>query len=686
MSEDIIIDLSLNKDILYIKPVTSNSNTFRALKILGAIDNNKEYYLTLRDLPIIEKTIFNINYFPSKEYIHQSYNKYNNKVIIKPARFKNCIYIDKNKSFNFDKNYIDESSILNNPGTLNEYLKLLYSTGSDIKIHKDINEIIKNHNLINDGEIDTNTKLPALSFQHSAIKFALYYKKVILALQMGLGKTFIALSVFNILKKQMKNGEQNKCLVLCRNSTDRLHWQRSVEKFTDLSSIMIIAEKVKCNSNKFEYGFCKKILANGERCSHSATDSSGYCAIHGGFSERQKERFKLYDKKADITIVTYKTATMDIEKIKSMNYYCVIIDEASFLRNFNTQQSKAIRKIKSEYILLLTGTPIENKPLDIYGQINLLDNKLLGNYFAFRDRYCITRQNKNGFKFVVGYKNLFELKNRVKHRIFRLKKSEISDKLPSISIIKHTIPCDPITQKLYDNIGFSIKESMSQIQTEKNIKKKNKLQSTILTSQNLLRQATLDLNLLERYGNDLFQYGITKTDIKNYKNEKLNTLINAIEESYESEKILLFCFYTKMLDIIGETLKKRIPDCKFIKYAGDLTDKVCDKNLDKFKSDDKIRVMLASDKAQKGLNIQEASIVMNYDLIWNPASIAQRNERIHRIDSVHNNVQIMFFLTEDTIEERMANMLINKQEFSDVVIEPDSSEMIISNKMISGLI
>ncbi len=244
-------------------------------------------------------------------------------------------------------------------------------------------------------------------YQKEGIAFATYKKGAIIADEMGLGKTIQAIGTA-LLKKQLFGF--TKTLVVCPASL-KAQWKKEIEKFSDEKAIIV-----------------------------------------EGFPN---ERAKIYrNKEAYFQIINYETVLRDSRAINTTNFDFIILDEAQRIKNFETITANAIKSLNKKHALVITGTPIENKLIDLYSIIEFINPRLLAPLWEFSYQHCyFDHESKNK---ITGYYNLQELKNRLKPLLLRREKQEVLDQINKVTQIDVPVEMHPLQQEYHANSAKAI--------------------------------------------------------------------------------------------------------------------------------------------------------------------------------------------------------------------------------------
>jgi SNF2 family DNA or RNA helicase len=327
---------------------------------------------------------------------------------------------------------------------------------------------------------------------------------------------------------------------------------------------------------------------------------------------------------------------------QSQIYNMVIIDEAHFLRNYKTTQSKAIFKLQAERKYALTGTPTVKHPADIYGILHFLYPKKFPSYWQFAERYFKVEENFMGYNEVLGAKphRVDELQNIVGIISVQRKRKDVMEWLPSKE--RTTFYCE-MTKKQ----SKAYKEMLDFFFVEDT----DVDASTVLSQLTRLRQLCLEPSLLD------LDVGSGKTD----------ALLNYLKET-SSEPIVIMSMFTSYLKSIKYLLEHI--GLRIGMIHGEMTNKEKMEQAEKFQRGE-IDVLLCNIiSAGTGFTLDRAETIIFMDKAWNPAENEQAEDRITPTtpDKVHNH-NIISFVCQNTVDEKINTLLENKKSLTDIVNE-----------------
>jgi len=437
-------------------------------------------------------------------------------------------------------------------------------------------------------------------YQKEGVAFSVFKKGVIIADEMGLGKTLQAITTA-ILKKEVFNFK--KTLVICPASVKH-QWRNEVVKFTNEKAMVV-----------------------------------------EGLPE---ERSKLYQNDPSFFhIINYETVLRDLPYINKSNYDFVILDEAQKIKNYETQTANAVKAIRKKHALVITGTPLENKLLDLYSIVQFLDQNFLAPQWEFSYQHCIfdtKHKNKIG-----GYYNLQNLKKRLESILIRREKQEVFEQLPNVIQKDVYVALSDEQANLHGSFARGIASILA---------KKFK---TTYDWQKLMHLLTNMRMVCDS------SYLIDKETHHSPKLVELrDILIEKLAIKTTNRKVIIFSEWVIMLKIIGDMLTKE--GITFAKLTGKVPVKKRGDLIKEFENNPDCSVFLSSESGGAGLNLQMADTVINFELPWNPAKKNQRIGRIDRIGQQKQKLHVFNLLSYESIEMKIATGLLLKQNLFEGVL------------------
>ncbi|WP_246599465.1 DEAD/DEAH box helicase [Clostridium lacusfryxellense] len=432
----------------------------------------------------------------------------------------------------------------------------------------------------------------------------------ILADEMGLGKTLQAIAF--IQSEVEVNDNKQPSLVICPTSVV-YNWKDEIEKFAPTLNCIVIS---------------------------------------GNKNTRDQQKLNINE--SDVVITSYALIRRDLEDYEKIKFRHCFLDEAQFIKNFNSQNSHAVKSINSLCKFALTGTPIENSLTELWSIFDFIMPGYMLNHSAFSKKYE-TPIVKDG-----NEKALKELNNHVKPFILRRTKVEVAKDLPSK--IEHRISVEMTEQQKKVYLAY-LKDAKGELEEDIQAKGFNKSKFKVLSILTRLRQICCD----------------PSTFIENYnggsgKMEALDEILdNSLEEGH---RILIFSQFTRVLKNISIRLDEK--DIEYMYLDGSTK---AEKRVDMVKNfnQGESQVFLISLKAGgTGINLTGADMVIHFDPWWNPAVEEQATDRAHRIGQ-KKTVEVIKLIARGTIEEKIFKLQQQKKEISQSVInEETGAELLIS--------
>jgi SNF2 family DNA or RNA helicase len=435
-----------------------------------------------------------------------------------------------------------------------------------------------------------------------------------LADDMGLGKTLQTIALLAYLKV---NKKAKKPHLIVAPTSLMFNWEKEIEKF--------------CPS-------LKNLLYTG--------------------SERQKHLVNF--KKYDIILTTYGSVLNDVTLLKEIDFEYIILDESQAIKNPNSKRYKAVRLLKSNNRLALTGTPIENNTFDLYAQMNFLNPGLLGTKTHFKTEFSDAIDKAKN-------ENASELLHQIIHPfLLRRTKLQVATDLPEKT--ENVLYCEmgKEQRKVYDAFKEKFRTYLLDKIDENGAEKS---QIYILEGLTKLRQICNSPALL----NNDEDYGSASI--------KLDILLENIKTKTTNNKVLVFSQFTTMLHLIKERLESE--DIQYEYLDGKTRNR--EENVKNFQENESIKVFLISLKAGGvGLNLTAAEYVFLVDPWWNPAVENQAIDRCYRIGQT-KKVMAYRMICKDTIEEKIVDLQENKTQVSDSIIKVDTMKKSFDKNQIRAL-
>jgi len=493
-------------------------------------------------------------------------------------------------------------------------IRTIENLGQDVTIYPDAEEYINRLLYLERvkekvAEIRTNPKnhpfrktllkTELRAYQLDGIAFAVGAGRAVLADDMGLGKTIQGIGVAELLSQ---DADISKVLIICPASL-KSQWRLEIRRFCDRS--------------------CQLVL--------------------GSASERASQ----YDNASFFTVCNYEQVLRDILSIERVKWDLIILDEGQRIKNWKTKTSQMTKSLKSPFALVLSGTPLENRLDELFSIVEFIDDRRLGPAFRFFNRHRVTDEKGK----LLGYKNLDDLRERLKPVLIRRTRDKVIKELPPRSTELRRIP--PTDEQLVLHNGH--RRIVQTIISKRYISEMDllRLQKALL----MCRMAADSTFLVDK-----------QPPGYSSKLDELDILIDQMMAE-EDRKIVLFSEWTTMLSLIEPLLEKR--KLNYVRLDGSVPQKKRQGLMHQFQRDPDCRLFITTNAGSTGLNLQAANTVINVDLPWNPAVLEQRIGRAHRMGQ-KRPVQIFLLVTEETLEESLLATLSAKQALFLAALDPEA--------------
>ena len=449
-------------------------------------------------------------------------------------------------------------------------------------------------------------------YQVEGIAFLAGRGRALLADDMGLGKTLQAIAAAYWLHKH--DGVE-RILVICPASL-KLQWAREIEKFTG-EPVQIIQGPVEARSVQYR----------GQRGFH---------------------------------VVNYELAVRDLSVINSdFRPDLVILDEAQRIKNWRTKVASGIKRIASRYAFVLTGTPLENRLEDLYSLMQVVDPRVLGPLWRYLVDFHITNERGK----VLGYRNLSELRRRLAPVMLRRDRALVRNQLPERTTMRIDAPLSLAQQGIHDE-AVQAASQLARIMKRRPLtpSEQNRMMAALQRARMACNAAGLvDPALRETPGD-----GAPKLD-------ELETLLGELCRA-SGLKAVIFSQWTQMTEMAEERARRLGLGC--VRLHGGVPSTRRGELIDRFREDDAVQVFISTDAGGVGLNLQNAAVLINLDIPWNPAVLDQRIARVHRLGQ-RQKVQAILLVAPESYEEHVLNLVEGKRNLFDNVVDPEATEDVV---------
>jgi superfamily II DNA or RNA helicase len=382
------------------------------------------------------------------------------------------------------------------------------------------------------------------------------------------------------------------------------------------------------------------------------------------FTDRQAQviggpralRAAQYAEPAFCKIANYDVLSKDLEAIEKWSPDLVIVDEAQRVKNWNTIAARALRRIDSPYAVVLTGTPLENRLEELLSIVQFVDRHRLGATWRLRHEH----QTVDEAGRVIGYRNLQQIGRTLEPMLLRRRKADVLKQLPSRVDNTIFVAMTDEQQAYHDDNGESVDRIVS------------RWRKTGYLSDADQRRLTCCLQNMRMSCNSTYLL-----DHETDHGAKVDELMTLLDELFEQPdaKAVVFSQWVATHELIIRRLKKR--GWGHALFHGGVPSAQRGALVDRFHADPACRLFLSTDAGGVGLNLQHAAATLvNMDLPWNPAILEQRIGRLHRLGQ-SRSVQVVNFVAEGTIEEKMLSILAFKKSLFAGVLDGGDGEIFL---------
>lgn len=431
---------------------------------------------------------------------------------------------------------------------------------------------------------DENFEVPGLQkplypFQKKGVAFIEAKNgRALIADEMGLGKTVQAIGYLQL------HPEKRPAVIVCPASL-KLNWEKELSEWTN-TTVQIL---------------------NGTKTDISIT--------------------------SDIIIINYDILNHWLERIIEIKPKILIMDECHYIKNNKAKRTKAVKRLGKHIpsVIGLSGTPIINRPVEIYNALSLIDNTVVPSFWNYVQTYCGAKKTRFGWDFN-GATKTDELNEMLTNTIMlRRKKEDVLSDLPAKQL--DFIPIELDNEKEYKKVRNDL------IDTIDRAKKEQKVGAAVLNAIEKLKQ----------------------TAVKGKMKESIKFIRDFIDTG---EKLVVFCTHKETINQLMEAFTGVA-----VKIDGSVSMHQRDEAVDQFQNNSDIKLFVGNIKAAGvGLTLTASSNVAFLELPWTPGELTQAEDRCHRIGQ-KNSVNIYHLLATGTIEEWIARKLDEKKKVLDSVLD-----------------
>jgi superfamily II DNA or RNA helicase len=353
--------------------------------------------------------------------------------------------------------------------------------------------------------------------------------------------------------------------------------------------------------------------------------------IEGGAAERRAQ----YKQPTFYRLINYEIVVKDLDELNAWQPDLIVLDEAQRIKNWESKTSRAVKRLRSRYAVVLTGTPLENKLEELYSIVQFVDDRRLGPAFQFLHDHSVRDADGR----LTGYRNLDKIRTKLEPILLRRTRGEVLTQLPArtdttVYVEMAEAQRGPYAEYQHTLARLLQKKYLGEVDRRRIL--------ACLTNLRMLCDSTF---LVDRTTN---------------ASPKLDELAELLPELLGGgpHKVVIFSQWEQMLHLAAEVVGRLGLDQAML--HGSVPGKERRALLERFRDDPNCRVFLSTDAGGTGLNLQVADTLINLEVPWNPAVLEQRIARVHRMGQ-HRPVQVFNLVTRDSIEERVLRTLAQKR-------------------------
>lgn len=343
-----------------------------------------------------------------------------------------------------------------------------------------------------------------------------------------------------------------------------------------------------------------------------------------------------------VFVTTYDTAANDVDKLKKIPFFFCVLDEATHIKNPDTKRAQAIKSINAAHRVALSGTPVENRPSELWSVFDFLMQGYLGQYGTF----------KRVFEDGIGQGNqhdISKLGRKIRPFILRRLKEDVAKDLPEKVLMDEWCQLSAEQRSLYSSFQNQMDEISSALQRGEEVS----YPTHILPLLTKLKQICDHPAIVNYRRHPVLE-----------RSEKFDWIVDRIGEIVAAnEQVAVFSQFLGMLDLLGMALPSRVGR---IRIDGSTRDR--QSLVDRFNAGQAQVALLSLRAAGHGINLTAANHVIHADRWWNPAVEDQATDRVHRIGQ-NKTVFVYRIMVENTLEERIEKLLEKKRGIAGDIID-----------------
>jgi SNF2 family DNA or RNA helicase len=488
-------------------------------------------------------------------------------------------------------------------------------------------------------------------YQVEAVEKMVESKTILVAYEMGLGKTPMTIAAIEQLREA---GEVHDLVIVLCLASLKYQWKKEIEKFSNSTAVVI--------------------------------------------DGTPKQRIAQYHEadKADYVIMNYEQIVNDWELLKKASFGAIICDEATAIKGFRAKRAKKVKELAKDIPIrfALTGTPIENgRPEEVFSIMQFVSPKVLGRFDLFDKTFIV----RNHFGGVQRYRNLPTLhKILMDHTVRKSQKDDdVKPYLPDAVYREPLmVALDSKGQKLYNHIAADLHQLLVEAsetfgsnfsvashygQSFDANDPANQMRGEVMSRISALRMLCSSPQVLHTsYANfdnhtgkgSAYIHSVGEYLLGVDKTPKLDAALGYLQDHLDIDEAYKAVVFSSYLDSVAEIVTRlNAKGYEAVAYTGEMNAKQKEEAKVNFQTNPKVRILVSSDAGGYGVDLPQANLLLNYDQPWSSGLAVQRNGRINRTSSEWASITIQDILVKDSIEQRQYDMLKQKGNVAGAILD-----------------
>ena len=381
---------------------------------------------------------------------------------------------------------------------------------------------------------------------------------------------------------------------------------------------------------------------------HKFTDFPYSLAVLNGTGSRKSENLRQIPTNGlQVAVINYESAWRLERELSAWDADLIVCDEGHKIKTHNIAASKCMHRLgaKARYRMLLTGTIITNKAIDVFSPYKFLNPAIFGNsFYAFHNRYFDMTGYGNHVP-VLKESRAGELSRRIHSIAFRATKAECLD-LPETTDVVRTVELEPKTQRLYHDMVHDSFVAINGAEVTA---------ANVLTR--LLRLSQLTGGFLRSDDSD------RSVPVSSAKLSALSDIVDGMAE--EGKKLVIIARFLPEIDAIIKMLEQKM--IRYSVVSGEIKDR--DAQVRRFQTDPDTTVFIGQiATAGLGITLTAADTMVFYSLDYSMSNFEQTKARIHRVGQ-RNPCTYIYLVAGGTVDEKVLKALRDKADLARVLID-----------------